>query len=89
MQLAYRGIPYTVSLPAIEAIETQRQGIFLGNRFKIKLFQIDQRDLKTVQLTYRGAAYKSFVPKYPVEVQRLSENELNAARASLDSAYQG
>lgn len=89
MQLFYRGIAYKVTPPEIEAIETQRQGIFLGNCFKIKLFQIAQRDLKTVQLRYRGVAYKAFVPEYTAEIQYLPASELNTAKANLESAYQG
>lgn len=89
MQLFYRGIAYKVTPPAIEVIETQRQGIFLGNRFKMKLFQVAQRDLKTVQLIYRGVAYKALVPEYTAEIQYLPASELNAAKATLESAYQG
>lgn len=88
MQLTYRGISYTVNPPAIETIETQRQGVFLGNRFKIKLFQIAQRDLKTVQLRYRGVDYKAFVPNFPVEIKPLTAHELNVVQAQLDRAYQ-
>lgn len=89
MQLMYRGVSYSVNPPAIEAIETQQQGIFLGNRFQIKLFQIAQQELKTVQLRYRSAVYQASVPRYAPDTQYLPSSELSSAKARLESAYQG
>ena len=57
MKASYRGISYETETPAIETTETQQTGIFLGNRFKLKQHQVQQRQAVPMHLKYRGVDY--------------------------------
>ncbi len=54
MKACYRGISYEPEIPTIEAIETQRTGLFLGKYFKIKQYSVSQYHSTSIQLKYRG-----------------------------------
>jgi Domain of unknown function (DUF4278) len=60
MQLSYRGTAYEAQNPAIEMSETgtDRLGLFLGRRFKMKQINVTQRYTPSKQLTYRGVHYE-------------------------------
>ncbi|NJN88863.1 MAG: DUF4278 domain-containing protein [Leptolyngbyaceae cyanobacterium SL_7_1] len=57
MKLAYRGTTYQSATSAVEGVETQQTGLFLGNSFRIKQFNITQRQNSAIQLKYRGVNY--------------------------------
>lgn len=60
MQLSYRGTAYEVQNPAVDMTETgtDRIGLFLGHRFKMKQINVAQRYAPPKQLTYRGVHYE-------------------------------
>ncbi|WP_088893771.1 DUF4278 domain-containing protein [Leptolyngbya ohadii] len=57
MNVSYRGIAYETEIPVAEGTETDRTALFLGNRFKVKQYNVSQRHTSSVQLKYRGANY--------------------------------
>jgi len=57
MNLSYRGISYQPASPAVEVIETEHNGVFLGNRFTLQQRTAAQRSGMTMK--YRGAAYSA------------------------------
>jgi len=57
MHVSYRGVSYETEIPAIEATETEQTAFFLGNRFKIKQYNVSLRHPASVQLKYRGTHY--------------------------------
>jgi Domain of unknown function (DUF4278) len=57
MQVSYRGIAYQTQPSAIEAIETQEVGLFLGNCFHIKHYTVKQQHSAPLRLRYRGVDY--------------------------------
>lgn len=58
MNASYRGIPYEAEINTIEGTETDRTALFLGNRFKVKQYNVSQRHTPSTQLKYRGVNYK-------------------------------
>lgn len=59
MKAVYRGIAYKADVPAIEATETQQTGLFLGNRFTIKQYNVSNRQSNPIALKYRGIDYNA------------------------------
>jgi len=58
MNLSYRGISYQPASPAVDVTETEHNGVFLGNRFKLHQCTAAQRSAGTT-MKYRGASYNA------------------------------
>lgn len=61
MELTYRGATYTAASATTKVYETDKEGVFLGARFKMKqphVSRVHRRSYQApVQLTYRGVNY--------------------------------
>jgi hypothetical protein len=57
MQLTYRGSRYTVNSPAIATQPTEQEGIYRGNRYRLKMPASMPTHPPTEYLRYRGVLY--------------------------------
>lgn len=57
MNVSYRGVSYETEVQTVEGTETDRTALFLGNRFKLKQYNVSQRHTASVPLKYRGTSY--------------------------------
>lgn len=58
MNLSYRGISYESASPAVDVTETEHNGVFLGNRFKLQQRTAAQRSAG-MTMKYRGTNYSA------------------------------